>query len=167
MKHKNYSIILIGLIFFFTNACTGYKPIFGESQVKFEISSYSIEGNKKLGNQIYSKLYNLSKFNKNDQSIRSIDILINVSKDKKATAKNSAGKIMEYKLTLNTQVIIKDYLSNKEILNRNFESFSSYKVQDQHSETIKLENKTIENLLNKTYQDLLINISDNIVKNDN
>ena len=149
---------------FFTSACTGYKPIFGASQVGFEISSYSIEGNKKLGNQIYSQLYNVSKFNKNKESARSIDILINVSKDKKATAKNSAGKIMEYKLTLSTKVIVKDYLSNNEILNRNFESFSSFKVQDQHSETMKLENKTIENLLNKTYQDLLINMSDSILK---
>ena len=28
-----------------------------------------------------------------------------------------------------------------------------------HSETIKLENKNIENLVNKTYQDVLIKIS--------
>ena len=164
MKNKNYSIISIILLIFFTSACTGYKPIFGASQVEFEVASHSIEGNKKLGNQIYSQLYNLSKFNKNKESARSIDILINVSKDKKATAKNSSGKIMEYKLTLNTKVIIKDYLSNSEILNKNFESFSSFKVQDQHSETVKLENKTIENLLNKTFQDLLINISDSIIK---
>ena len=42
-------------------------------------------------------------------------------------------------------------------------SSSSYKVQDQHSETIKLENRTIENLINKTYQDLLIKLSENIL----
>ena len=165
MKKKNYYIISIILLIFFTSACTGYKPIFGASQVGFEISSYSIEGNKKLGNQIYSQLYNVSKFNKNKESARSIDILINVSKDKKATAKNSAGKIMEYKLTLSTKVIVKDYLSNNEILNRNFESFSSFKVQDQHSETMKLENKTIENLLNKTYQDLASEGMENQIDN--
>ena len=68
MKNKNYSIISIILLIFFTSACTGYKPIFGASQVEFEVASHSIEGNKKLGNQIYSQLYNLSKFTLNNRS---------------------------------------------------------------------------------------------------
>ena len=38
----------------------------------------------------------------------------------------------------------------------------SYKVQDEHSETIKLENKTIEDLINKIYQNLLIELSQSI-----
>ena len=40
---------------------------------------------------------------------------------------------------------------------------SSYKVQDQHSETVKLENQTIENLINTTCQDLLIKLSENLL----
>ena len=67
-------------------------------------------------------------------------------------------------MTLNTKVVIKNFLTDDEILNKNFESFSSYKVQDQHSETMKLENRTIENLLSKTYQDLLIDLSDNMLR---
>ena len=50
------------------------------------------------------------------------------------------------KITLNTNVIINDYLSDKLILNKNFTYFSSYKVQDQHSETVKTENTIIENV---------------------
>ena len=46
------------------------------------------------------------------------------------------------------------------MLNQNFNYSISYKVQDEHSETIKLENKNIENLIDKTYQDALIKISD-------
>ena len=163
MKKINHLIISI-ILFIFINACADYKPIFGSSNLHFEIAQYSIEGNKKLGNQIYSQLYNLSKSNKNNANAKSVDILINVSKNKKATAKNSAGKILEYKMTLNTKVVIKNFLTDDEILNKNFESFSSYKVQDQHSETMKLENRTIENLLSKTYQDLLIDMSDNMLR---
>ena len=46
------------------------------------------------------------------------------------------------------------------MLNQNFEYFSSYKVQDQHFETAKLENKAIDVLIDKTYQDCLIKISE-------
>ena len=59
-------------------------------------------------------------------------------------------------------IIIKDFLTNDEILNQHFAHSSSYKVQDQHFETIQLENKTIKNLLNKTYQDLTIKLSEKI-----
>ena len=147
----------------FADGCSGYKPIFSTSNLKFEIAEYSIEGNKELGKKIYSKLYRLSKAKKNDQDVRSVNISIDVKKNKKSTIKNTAGKILEYKISLNSSIEIKDFLTDKAILNYNTTSFSSYKVQDQYSETVKLENKTLENLLNKVYQDLIIQMSGNML----
>ena len=144
-------ILLIGI-----NACAGYKPIFSTSNLQFEISDYSIKGDKSLGKKIYTKLYNLSQSNKNNTAVKNINISIEVSKDKTAKVKNSAGKILEYKISLNTNIEIKDYFTNDQILSHNFNYSSSYKTQDQFSDSLRLENKTIENLLNKTYQDLLI-----------
>ena len=144
-------ILLIGI-----NACTGYKPIFSTSNLQFEISDYSIKGDKSLGKKIYTKLYNLSQSNKNNTAVKNINISIEVSKDKTVKVKNSAGKILEYKISLNTNIEIKDYFTNDQILSHNFNYSSSYKTQDQFSDSLRLENKTIENLLNKTYQDLLI-----------
>ena len=40
---------------------------------------------------------------------------------------------------------------------------SSYKVQDRYAETLNLENKTLENLVNKTFQDLLIAMSEKTI----
>ena len=56
--------------------------------------------------------------------------------------------------------MINDYLTNEEIVNQNFSYSSTYKVQDQYSETIILENKSIESLINKIYQDLIIKMSE-------
>ena len=162
MKKTIY--LIISFIFLtYINACSGYKPIFGSSNLQFEIADHSIKGNKKLGNQIYSKLYNLSNSNKNNPDSQSIHIVIETTKDKIPTVKNSAGKILEYRINLNSNIVVKNYLTNDEILIHNFNSFSSYKVQDQYSETIKSENRSTENLINKTYQDLLIKLSENIL----
>ena len=144
-------------------ACADYKPIFGSTNLQFEIAGHSVEGDKKLGNKIYSKLYNLSKSNKNQKEITSVVINIKVLKEKKSTSKDATGKILEYKINLNTKVIVKNYLTNDTLLDKNFISSSSYKVQDQYSETIKLENKVIENLIDRTYQELLIKLSENIL----
>ena len=160
---KKITYLIIALIFLiYTNACSGYKPIFSSSNLQFEIADHSIRGNKKLSNKIYSKLYNLSNINKNNPEAQSVYISIETSKDKNATVKNSTGKVLEYKISLNSNIVVRNFLTNDEILNQNFNYSLSYKVQDQYSETVKLENQTLENLANKTYENLLIKISENI-----
>ena len=161
MKKIAYPIFSF-ILLIFINGCTGYEPIVGSKKLQFKIADFSIEGNKILGNKIYSKLYGISKSTKDDQNVRNIDLLIKVSKDKHATSKNSAGKILEYKIILNTEVEIKDFATDNEILNKTFISSLTYKVQSLYSDTVNLEKKTVENLINKTYQKLLIKLSQNI-----
>ena len=161
---KKISYLLVSLILLINiGACTGYKPIFSSSNLEFKITDYSILGDKKLGKRIYSKLYNLSQSTKNTPEAENIYILINVSQNKNATAKNNAGKILGYRINLSTTIMIKNSISEHEILNNTFSFSSTYKIQDQFSETKKLENQIIENLIDKTYQDLLIKLSENIL----
>ena len=163
MKKIIYFLISI-ILLFSINSCSGYKPIFGLKNLQFKISNYEIKGDKKLGNQIYSSLYNFSKSIADSTEVKNIDIIINVLKNKSATSKDSTGKVLEYKINLSAQIIVKDFNTDDEILNEIFNSSSSYKVQDQYSENIKLENKSLENLINETYRNLLIKLADNILK---
>ena len=151
--------ILLFILLIFINGCAGYEPIFSSKNLQFKIVDFSIEDNKTLGNKIYSKLYNLSKSTKDDQNVRDIDLLIKVSKEKIATTKDSAGKILEYKITLNTKINIKDFVTDKNILDQNFLYSMSFNVQEQHSETIKLEERSIDIMIENTYQDLLVKLS--------
>ena len=73
--------------------------------------------------------------------------MIKVVKTKNSTVKNTAGKILEYKINLNTLIVVKDFLTEKEILNKNFSYSTSYKVQDQNFETIQLENKSLDRIV--------------------
>ena len=156
---KKITYLIISIIFLnFINACVGYKPIY-TTNLKFEIADYSIKSNAKLGKKIYYKLYDLSKYNKNKPDAKSITVTIDTIKSKNATVKDSEGKILEYRIILTSNIIIKDYLTNDKLLNKTFSYTSAYKRQDQHTETIKLENKSIENLVNKIYQNLLIEMS--------
>ena len=161
MKKIFYLTFLISL-FIFVNDCTGYKPIFNSTSLQFEISSYTIEGNKILGNKLYSKLSILSKSKKVNPDTKNLDLLINVSETKNATSKDSSGKILEYKIDLNTKIKITDFTTGKKLLDQNFNSSLNYKIQDKYSDTIKLENQIIENLLNKTFQEIIIDLSRSI-----
>ena len=161
MKKIFYLTFLIST-FILISDCAGYKPIYSNSNLEFKIVDYTIKGDKRLGNKIYSKLYNLSRTKKNLDSDKSIILLIDTSLNKNETSKDSSGKILEYKLTLIAKIEILDFLSNDRILNQAFVSSLSYKVQSQYSETIKLENSSIEDLIDKTYKDLLVKLAQNI-----
>jgi len=161
MKKITYPIFSF-ILLIFINGCAGYEPIFSSTNLQFEIADYSIGGNKVLGNKIYSKIYSLSKSKKNDQNLRSVNLVIKILKDKNATAKDSAGKILEYKITLNTDIKVTDFITKDKILNQIFVSSLTYKVQDKFSDTVALENRSIEDLLNKTYQELVTRLAQNL-----
>ena len=162
MKKNTFTILLIVLLIFI-NGCSGYKPIFSSTNLEFNIANYSLEDNKTLGEKIYSRLKRASKLNGNNENVRKIDILIKASQNKKATVKDSSGKILQYKISLNIDVKIKDYLTEDEILNETYSSSFTYKIQKQYSDTLKLEERSINQLVDKTYQQILIKLSENII----
>ena len=45
------------------------------------------------------------------------------------------------------------------ILNQTFNNSLTYKSQTQYSDTLKLEKKSIETLINNTYQELIVKLS--------
>ena len=152
----NFAFIIL---FVFASGCTGYKPIYATSNFNFKIEEHVIKGDIKLGNLIYRKLNNISLSNKNNPDLRSIIISIESKKGKRATVKNSIGNTLEYEINLDTNITINDFLTDKKIFEQNFNYSIGYKVQDEHSDTLKLENQNINNLIEKTYQDALIKIS--------
>ena len=162
MKKNTFTILLIVLLIFI-NGCSDYKPIFSSTNLEFDIANYSLEDNKTLGEKIYSRLKRASKLNGNNENVRKIDILIKASQNKKATAKDASGKILQYKISLNIDVKIKDYLTEDEILNETYSSSFTYKIQKQYSDTLKLEERSINQLVDKTYQQILIKLSENII----
>ena len=162
MKKFSFSIILL-LCLIIISACSGYKPIFGTSNLKFKIVDYSIAGDQRLGNEIYTRLYILSKSNENSPNTKNIYIFINSTQNKNATAKNTAGKVLGYRINLSTSIIAKDLSTGDELLNENFSFSLTYKTQDEFFETKKLENQTVENLVNLTYQDLLIKLTNSLL----
>ena len=162
MKKISYLLVLLFFLAITSN-CSGYKRIFSASNLEFDISDYSISGDKDLGNQIYTKLYNLSASTRKKSASNNFYVLINSSKDKQATAKNTAGKILGYRIRISSTITIKDLSTGNDVLSENFTYSATYEVQSQFSETVKLENRTIENLVNEVFQNLLIRLSEKLI----
>ena len=114
---KKYFVILPIILIIFTGGCTGYKPIFNSSSLMIEIKNYSIKGDQSLGKRMYMKLSNLLK-SKGKENKKCIDLEINITKNKESTIKNKSGKVLEYKIILNTNLIVKNYETENLIFNK-------------------------------------------------
>ena len=136
---KNIYFTTILIVLLSLAGCSGYKPIFASPDVQFKISDYHITGNKMLGNKLFSRLNSISRFNKNNDSIKSVEIFLDVKKSKNSTSKDSSGKTIEYRIYLTAEVEVKDFLNEENILKQNFTSSLSYKIQEQYSDTLKQE----------------------------
>lgn len=163
MKKINYLISIL-LCLNLLNGCAGYKPIFGSSNLQFKISEYDIKGNEEVGNKLYSKLNNLSKTQKEFLDFIPISLNINSVKNKEEMSADTSGKTIEYKITISTSVEVKNYTTNNIILNQTFNSSILYRVQEQYSETVKMENRSTGELIQKIYREILINLSEKISK---
>ena len=161
MKKILYPVFILAA-FILINQCAGYKPIFSTTNIQFKIVDKEINGDKLLGNKLYSKLDVLSNAKNNEEKVRNIVLIIEVTKLKSPTSKDSSGKILGYKINLNTKLEAIDYVTNKSILEQDFNSSSNYKIQSRYSESLALEGKTINDLIEKTYQDILFNLFQNI-----
>jgi len=158
----NFQLIISFILVIFITECTGYKPIFNSENLQFEIAEYELSGNKILGKQIYSQLDNLSEGKKNDKKKRSIILKINTKKIKNPTVKDSSGKIQEYKIILDVNLEVINYLTNAQIFKQSFINSTTYEVQSEISESIKLENQSLNDLVDKSYKDILIRLIESL-----
>ena len=94
---KNIYFTAILIVLLSLTECSGYKPIFSSNNLDFTITEYKINGNKRLGKQLYSKLYNLSKSKKINRD-RNIILLIDMSSNKNETSKIALEKFWNIKL---------------------------------------------------------------------
>jgi len=137
------------------NGC-GYQPIYSSKNINLKIVNQSYEGNNDLAQRIYSKINDIIFF---DNDAREVALKIFVSKNKLITSKDSSGKALSYKITLNAGLTMTDIFSDEVLANQNITLSESYKVQDQVFQTEKLENDIISNLIDRVGQEFLLKIS--------
>ena len=159
---KTFNLILLILFVIPLYNCSGYKPIFKSSNFDFIIADHNLEGEVEFGEVILARLQKASDARENSSKVKRISLSIKVNKDKIGTIKDSKGKTQEYKIFLETIIKVHDTSENELILDDNFSYSQSYKIQDSFADMTRQENKIIDDLLNKTFQELLIRLSEKL-----
>tara|TARA_B100002051_G_scaffold265963_1_gene292535 strand:+ start:1355 stop:1840 length:486 start_codon:yes stop_codon:yes gene_type:complete len=128
------------VIFIFIFNCN-YKPLLNNDQLK-QLKFHQIEtsGNKRIAQIIVNKL-NIVKDKKGV-----FVISVNGKKSVDIANKSVTGKILNYSITLECDVEIKNSLSGKILYTKKITNSQNYKASSMYSDTVSKEKKIIEDV---------------------
>ena len=128
------------IIFIFTFNCN-YKPLLNNDRLK-QLKFHQIEtsGNKRIAQIIVNKL-NIVKDKKGV-----FVISVNGKKSVDIANKSVTGKILNYNITLECDVEIKNSLSGKILYTKKITNSQNYKASSMYSDTLSKEKKIIEDV---------------------
>ena len=134
---KEFFLIIIFIFIFNCN----YKPLLNNDQLK-QLKFHQIEtsGNKRIAQIIVNKL-NIVKDKKGV-----FVISVNGKKSVDIANKSVTGKILNYSITLECDVEIKNSLSGKILYTKKITNSQNYKASSMYSDTLSKEKKIIEDV---------------------
>jgi len=134
---KEFFLIIIFIFIFNCN----YKPLLNNDQLK-QLKFHQIEtsGNKRIAQIIVNKL-NIVKDKKGV-----FVISVNGKKSVDIANKSVTGKILNYNITLECDVEIKNSLSGKILYTKKITNSQNYKASSMYSDTVSKEKKIIEDV---------------------
>ena len=134
---KEFFLIIIFIFIFNCN----YKPLLNNDQLK-QLKFHQIEtsGNKRIAQIIVNKL-NIVKDKKGV-----FVISVNGKKSVDIANKSVTGKILNYSITLECNVEIKNSLSGKILYTKKITNSQNYKASSMYSDTVSREKKIIEDV---------------------
>ena len=147
MLKKNLIKFLI--LLFFVSGC-GYNPIFSNKNSNFAIYEISASGNSKLNKIINNRLNNY----KGSDGIKKFSINLETSLNKNISSKDSKGNPKTFRLTIESNVLVKDIDGNTK--NKLFLKSTDYNNKNNKSELKKYENEASKNLSEKISDEIII-----------
>jgi len=152
--YKNLLCFYFILFLSFLSSC-GYQSLLNENSKKISIKSFNIEGNKKLAQILKNNLVS----SKSRDKSNNLTLNINARKNRSIIHKDSTGKIIEYNLKISFDLTATESVSQKKVLSKTFTLDRNYKASNLYIDTINIEKKIINELIESIATQILTTLS--------
>ena len=133
--------ILFALLVLISVQNCGYQPLLTEKYQKFNINTFNISGDKKLGQMLANRFVEFK------DSENQLLCKINIEKNREISNKDSAGKVLEYSLSVNINLEALSALDGSSILRKSYSQKRSYKASKFYIDTLSREKIIADNLV--------------------
>ena len=147
---SKFSKILFPLLLMFLFQNCGYQPLLTEKHRKFNIDTFNISGDEKLGRMLQNRFVEIENAENN------LICKINIEKRREISNKDKSGQIIEYTLSVSLNLEALSTQDGSPILAKNYSQKRSYKASDFYIDTLGRE-KIITDDLVKSIANQIIN----------
>jgi len=133
--------ILFALLVLISVQNCGYQPLLTEKYQKFNINTFDISGDKKLGQMLVNRFIEV-KDSENQLLCR-----INIERNRKISNKDDSGKVLEYSLNISLNLEALSTLDGSPVLIKNYSQKKSYKASKFYIDTLSREKIIADNLI--------------------
>ena len=148
MMYKSFKIIFfVAVALNFLQSC-GYKPLLSSKNQKFSVANVVINGDKKLARTLgnyFTEIENVS---------NNLIFEIKANKQKAVSSRTNIGATSEFTINLNFELKVISENSNEVILEQNFSRTESFKTSRVHLDTLRRENKIVDNSIKDIAQQI-------------
>ena len=148
MMYKSFKIIFfVAVALNFLQSC-GYKPLLSSKNQKFSVANVVINGDKKLARTLgnyFTEIENVS---------NNLIFEIKADKQKAVSSRSNIGATSEFTINLNFELKVISENSNEVILEQNFSRTESFKTSRVHLDTLRRENKIVDNSIKDIAQQI-------------
>ena len=146
---KKFLIILL----LFVSNC-GYQPLYVDTgNEEFIFQEVNLEGDKKINRKIISAL----NITESSDNANFNELLLDSKKSKQITSKNSKGEVISYKMSIETNLVIKD--KDGKIRSKIFIVDFSYNTKDNKFDLAEYETQIQNNLVKQIIENMIIYIN--------
>ena len=140
MFSKFLKILFALLVLIVVQNC-GYQPLLTEKYQKFNINTFDISGDKKLGQMLANRFVEFK------DSENQLLCKINIERNREISNKDDSGKVLEYSLNISLNLEALSTLDGSPVLRKNYSQKKSYKASKFYIDTLSREKIIADNLV--------------------
>ncbi len=144
-------------LFFLLTFCLllscGYQSILNKENQRFSITTFVLEGNKRLSGILKNNLITTKKRENN------LTLTIKTTKKNKISNKSETGKVLQYAVSVNFEITAVNNRDQAIILAQVYSKKQNYAASSVHLDTLNNERKVVENMIESVANEILIELS--------
>ena len=133
--------ILFALLVLISVQNCNYQPLLTEKYQKFNINTFDISGDKKLGQMLTNRFIEFK------DSENQLLCKINIERNREISNKDDSGKVLEYSLDINLNLEALSVLDGSSVLRKNYSQKKNYKASKFYIDTLSREKIIADNLI--------------------
>ena len=133
--------ILFSLLLLISVQNCGYQPLLTEKYQKFNINTFNISGDKKLGQMLTNRFVEVK------DAENKLMCKIDIKKSREISNKDKAGKVLEYSLNVNLSLEALSTLDGSSVLKKSYSEKRSYKASKFYLDTLSREKIIADDLV--------------------